>query len=693
MPKLTIDGKEVEVPPGTTVLQAAELAGAEIPRFCYHERLSIAGNCRMCLVEMEKSPKPIASCAMPAGDGMVIKTDTPSVRKARRGVMEFLLINHPLDCPICDQGGECDLQDQSMSYGFDRGRYAENKRAVRDKNLGPLVKTFMNRCIHCTRCIRFATEIAGVEELGATGRGEHMEVGTYIEQALTSELSGNIVDLCPVGALTSKPYAFVARPWELVKTESVDVLDAVGCNIRVDARGPEALRVLPRLNEDINEEWLSDKSRYAVDGLRKRRLDRPYVRRDGKLVEASWAEALEAVASRLKSTKPERIAALTGDLVDCESVLALKDLMTGLGVANLDCRQDGAAIAEGAPRGSYLFNTTIAGIEQADACLIIGANPRWEAALVNARLRKRYLMGGFKVGVIGPQRDLTYKYQHLGESASLVGEIAAGTHAFAQVLKSAKNPMLILGMGALARADGGAILAAARKIADSCAMVREDWNGFNLLHTAAGRVGALDLGFLPGAGGQGLAGILAGAASGAIDTVYLLGADEIDTGRLGKTFVIYQGHHGDRGAARADVILPGAAYTEKNATYVNMEGRAQLARMAVFPPGDAREDWKILRALSAALGKPLPYDSLAQLRHRLQQSKRCFDVTDRVERAEWGLFGKEGAIDQAPMVSPIANFYMTDPISRASETMAKCTDLYLHGKAPEDNQELTGTYG
>jgi NADH-quinone oxidoreductase subunit G len=693
MPKLTIDGVEVEVPPGTTVLQAAEIAGSEIPRFCYHERLSIAGNCRMCLVEMEKSPKPIASCAMPAGDGMVIKTDTPSVRKARRGVMEFLLINHPLDCPICDQGGECDLQDQAMAYGFDRGRYAENKRAVRDKNLGPLVKTFMNRCIHCTRCIRFATEIAGVEELGATGRGEHMEVGTYIEKALSSELSGNIVDLCPVGALTSKPYAFMARPWELEKSESVDVLDAVGSNIRVDARGPEVLRVLPRLNEEINEEWLSDKSRYAVDGLRKRRLDRPYVRRDGKLVEASWAEALEAVATRLKSSKPERIAALAGDLVDCESALALKDLMTGLGVANLDCRQDGAAIAAGAPRASYLFNTTIAGIEQADACLIIGSNPRWEAALVNARLRKRYLMGGFKVGVIGPKRDLTYKYQHLGESASLVSEIAAGSHAFAEILKSAKHPMLILGMGALSRPDGAAILAAARKIAESCTMVREDWNGFNVLHNAAGRVGALDVGFLPGPGGQGIAGILAGAASGSIDTLYLLGADEIDASQFGKAFVIYQGHHGDRGAARADVVLPGAAYTEKNATYVNMEGRAQLGRMAAFPPGEAREDWKILRALSASLGKPLPYDSLAQLRHRLQQSKPCFDYIDRVQRAEWGAFGAEGAIDPAPFRLPIDNFYMTDPISRASETMAKCTDLYLHGKEPADNQELTGTYG
>jgi NADH-quinone oxidoreductase subunit G len=693
MPKLTIDGIEVEVPPGTTVLQAAELAGAEIPRFCYHERLSIAGNCRMCLVEMEKSPKPIASCAMPAGEGMVIKTNTPSVRKARRGVMEFLLINHPLDCPICDQGGECDLQDQAMAYGFDRGRYAENKRAVRDKNLGPLVKTFMNRCIHCTRCIRFATEVAGVEELGATGRGEHMEVGTYVEKALSSELSGNIVDLCPVGALTSKPYAFVARPWELVKTESIDVLDAVGSNIRVDARGPEVLRALPRLNEDINEEWLSDKGRYAVDGLRKRRLDRPYVRHNGTLVEASWNEALSAVAERLKASGPERVAAIVGDLVDAESVLALKDLMAGLGVANLDCRQDGAAIPDAGPRGAYLFNTTIAGIEQADACLIIGADPRWEAPLVNARLRKRYLTGGFKVGVIGPKRDLTYRHENFGDSAAVLGDIVAGKHPFAEVLKAAQKPMLILGMGALARPDGAAILAAARKLADSTNMVRDDWNGFNVLHNAAARVGALDLGFLPQQGGQGLAGILAGASSGAIDTVFLLGADEIDMSRLCKAFVVYQGHHGDKGAARADVVLPGAAYTEKNATYVNLEGRAQHATMAVFPPGLAREDWKILRALSAVLGKPLPYDSLNQLRHRLAQAAPCFAAIDRVERAAWGAFGAEGAIAATPFVSPIANFYMTDPISRASETMAKCTDLYILGKQPVDNQELTGTYG
>ena len=692
MPKLTVDGTEVEVPPGSTVMHACEQAGAEIPRFCYHERLSIAGNCRMCLVEMEKSPKPIASCAMPAADGMVIKTDTAMVRKARRGVMEFLLINHPLDCPICDQGGECDLQDQAMAYGFDRGRYAENKRAVPDKNFGPLIKTFMNRCIHCTRCIRFITEVAGVPELGATGRGEHMEVGTYVEKALSSELSGNIVDLCPVGALTSKPYAFAARSWELTKTDSIDVLDAVGSNIRVDARGPEVLRVLPRLHEDVNEEWISDKTRHACDGLRRQRLDRPYVRRDGKLQPASWREAFDAIAARLSGVAPARVAAIVGDLVEAESVLALKDLMGALGVTSLECRQDGAKL-EGGVRAGYLFNTTIAGIEQADACLIIGANPRREATLIEARLRKRYLAGSLKVGVVGPKAALTYPYEHLGTGPETLNQIAGGQHAFLATLRDAKHPMLIVGMGALARPDGAAVLAAARQIAEAANLVRDGWNGFNVLHTAAGRVGALELGFLPGPGGRDVGGILAGADRGEVEIVYLLGADELDTTRLGKAFVIYQGHHGDRGAHRADVILPGAAYTEKHGTYVNTEGRVQRGLPATFPPGEAREDWKILRALAEHLKLGLPYDSLAQLRARLPLASPVFGVLDRAQPGTWGGFGKSGPMDPAPFVSPIADFYMTDPVSRASETMAKCSELYVHGRQPEDDQELTGTYG
>jgi NADH-quinone oxidoreductase subunit G len=514
MVKVTIDGVATEVEPGTTVLQACEQVGIEIPRFCYHDRLSIAGNCRMCLVEVAPGPpKPAASCAMPVGEGMEIKTDSEMVRKARRGVMEMLLINHPLDCPICDQGGECDLQDQALFYGFDRSRFEENKRAVPDKDFGPLIKTQMTRCIHCTRCVRFATEVAGVEELGATGRGETMEIGTYVGEALTSEISGNMIDLCPVGALTSKPFAFNARSWELLKTESIDVLDAVGSNIRIDTRGSEVMRILPRLNEDVNEEWISDKTRFAYDGLKRQRLDRPYVRRDGKLTEASWDEAFAAIAERLNGMDGSAIGAIAGDLVDCESMAALKDLMTALGSTNIDCRQDGAKIDSKA-RSAYLFNTSIAGIDQADACLIIGANPRMEAAIINTRLRERWLKGGFTIGVIGEDVDLTYKTQHLGAGPEALSALADGSHDFCQILDGAESPMVILGSGAIARPDGAAILAAAHAVAEKFDCVGNDWNGFNLLQRAASRVGGLDLGLVPGEGGRDVAGIVSGAANG-----------------------------------------------------------------------------------------------------------------------------------------------------------------------------------
>ncbi|WP_343713563.1 NADH-quinone oxidoreductase subunit NuoG [Inquilinus sp.] len=676
MPKLTIDGIEIEVEPGTSVLQACERLGIEVPRFCFHDKLSVPANCRMCLVEMEKAPKPIASCAMPAGDGMVIKTNTDVVRDARRGIMEFLLINHPLDCPICDQGGECDLQDQAVAYGFDRGRYTEGKRAVTDKYLGPLIETFMTRCIQCTRCIRFIDEIAGVPVLGGVNRGEHMEITTYVEQAIASELSGNLVDVCPVGALTSKPYAFSARPWELRKTESIDVLDAVGSNIRIDARGGEVMRVLPRLNEDVNEEWISDKTRYAIDGLKRRRIDRPYVRRDGKLQPASWAEAFQAIAAKTQRLDGKRMAAIAGDTVDAEAMVALKDLMTAFGSPNLDCRQDGAKLPAG-PRGAYLFNSGLAGIEQADVILLVGTNPRSEAAIVNARIRKRWLRNGLTVGVVGPDVDLTYRTRHLGAGPETLAAIADGTDGFAEVLRNAKAPLLIVGQGALTREDGAQVLAACRRIAESYGLVRDGWNGFNVLHTAAARVGGLDLGFLPGPGGRDVLGILDGAQKGEIDFVWLLAADEIDTGRLGKAFVVYQGHHGDRGAHRADVILPGAAYTEKNATYVNTEGRVQQARMAVFPPGEAREDWKILRAASEALGRKLPYDSLREVRQRLVAVNPVFGAPDVQAPGEWGAFGAEGTMGTAPFVSAVENFYMTDPISRASETMALCIDEIL----------------
>ena len=675
MPKVTIDGITVEAAAGSTILQAAEQAGVEIPRFCYHERLSIAGNCRMCLVEVEKAPpKPIASCGYPVAEGMVVHTDTKMVRNARRGVMEFLLINHPLDCPICDQGGECDLQDQAMGYGMDHSRYAENKRAIPDKNLGPLVKTVMNRCIHCTRCIRFITEVAGVPDLGATNRGEHMEVTTYVEKALTSELSGNIIDLCPVGALTSKPYAFIARPWELAKVDSIDVLDAIGTNIRVDARGPEVLRILPRVNEDVNEEWIGDKSRFCIDGLKRRRLDRPWIRENGKLRAATWNEAFDAIAARLKPLPGDRVGAIAGDLCDAESIIALKDLLASLGSANLDCRQDGARL-DASRRDFYCFNTSIAGIEEADAILIVGSNPRKEAPVLNARIRKAWLANGMPVGVIGTATDLTYAVTALGSSPSVLTDLHAGSHDFAKVLANAKKPMIIIGQGALARQDGTAILAAAWRLAAQVGALSQDWHGFNVLHTAASRVGALDLGFVPGPNGKAVDAMLGGG----VDLLWLLGADGFDPSRIAaNTFVVYQGHHGDAGAQRADVILPGAAYTEKSGTYVNTEGRVQRAFRAVYPPGEAREDWTILRAFSAIIGKTLPYDTIDAVRLRLQQVNPVFGRVGFLPRFgcsdHTGPMGDPAVLSDAPLESAVANYYVTDPISRSSPTMAACVE-------------------
>jgi NADH-quinone oxidoreductase subunit G len=683
MVKVTVDEIDVDIAPGSNVLQACELAGKEIPRFCYHERLSVAGNCRMCLVEIEKAPpKPFASCAYPVAEGMVVHTDSPMVRKARRSVMEFLLINHPLDCPICDQGGECDLQDQSMGYGADHSRYAENKRAVKDKNLGPLVKTVMTRCIHCTRCIRFSTEVAGVSEMGATARGESMEVGTYVEKALTSELSGNLIDICPVGALTSKPYAFVARSWELRKTDSVDVLDAVGAAIRVDTRGPEVLRILPRINDDVNEEWLGDKSRFALDGLKRRRLDSCWVRRDGRLAEASWEEAFAAIAGKLSDIAGDRIGAIAGNLCDAESMIALKDLMGSLGSANLDCRQDQAAL-DPSRRDFYLFNTSIAGIDEIDALLLVGSNPRHEAPLINARLRKRWLAAEFPAAGVGVAADLTYPVRWLDDDPAALAD--AG---IVEMLKAAKRPMIIVGQGALARPDGAAILAACWKLAGEVGALTADWHGFNVLHTAAARVGGLDLGFVPGAGGKSFAGMMGGG----VDVLWLLGADEFDTDAIGAgTFVVYQGHHGDRGAARADVILPGAAYTEKHGTYVNTEGRAQRGQFALFPPGDAREDWKILRAFSGYIDKPLPYDDLTAVRDRLAAVNPVFARIGALPRfgcTDLAGPAANGAPGDAPFVPYWGNYYQTDPISRASPTMEACVTTILgHGVTPPGVQQ------
>ena len=681
MPKLTIDGIEVEVEDGATVLQACEEAGAEIPRFCYHERLSIAGNCRMCLVDMERAPKPIASCAMPAGDGMVIDTQSERVKKAREGVMEFLLVNHPLDCPICDQGGECDLQDQAMGYGHDASRYSENKRAVSEKHMGPLIKTVMTRCIHCTRCVRFSTEVAGVPDLGAIGRGENVEITTYLEQTLASELSANVIDLCPVGALTSRPYAFVARPWELNKVESVDVMDAMGSNIRIDARGSQVMRVLPRLNEDINEEWISDKTRYAIDGLRRQRLDQPYLRgEDGRLHTASWDQAFGAIVAKMKKVKPAEMAAIAGDQVDAEAMFALKSLFDKLGSPNIDCRQDGAKLAA-KPRASYLFNTTIAGIDDADAILIVGSNPRLEAAVMNARIRRNYLYNRTPIALIGPEADLTYPVDHLGTDISVLEQLATGKHKFAKTLKKAKRPMLILGMGALSRADGQAVMALARQIAEDTGMVTDGWNGFNVLHTAASRVAGLDIGFVPGKGGKDVAAMLKAAAKGEMELVWLLGADELDMSALSDSFVIYQGHHGDAGATAADVILPGAAYTEKDGLYVNFEGRVQMARRATFPPGEAKEDWAIIRALSERLNKTLPFDNVGAVREGLMAAAPSFQTLDEIVPAKWAKFGRAGKLSKEKVSAGLSQFHMTCAVSRSSETMAACHQAVQAGNA------------
>ena len=676
MSKIIIDGKEIDVPAEYTLLQACEAAGAEVPRFCFHERLSIAGNCRMCLVEVKGGlPKPTASCAMavkdlrpgPNGEPPVVETNSPMVRKARQGVMEFLLINHPLDCPICDQGGECDLQDQAMAYGADSSRFSENKRAVEDKYIGALVKTSMNRCIQCTRCVRFVTEVAGVPELGAIGRGEDMEITSYLESAMTSELQANIIDLCPVGALTSKPIAFHARPWEFVKTESVDVMDALGSAIRVDSRGREVVRILPRINEAINEEWISDKTRYVADGLKTQRLDRGYVRIDGRLMPASWSQAFAAITSRVKAASPSRIGAIVGDLAAVEEMFALKDLMGKLGSPNIDCRQDGSKLHPKFGRASYIFNSTIAGVEQADAIFIISSNPRREAPVLNARIRKRWLKGGVTVSVIGEPADLTYHYVHLGaglETLALLAEKPpAGT-----------KPVFIIGAGAFARPDGTAVLASLARAALAAGVVKDDWNGFNVLHSAASRVGGLDLGLAPGEGGLDAAAM---AKAGALDVLFNLGADEI--GVQPGAFVVYIGTHGDRGAHRADVILPGAAYTEKTGIYVNTEGRPQFAERAVFPPGDAREDWSILRALSEPLGVRLPYDSLTQLRATLAAAfpelVRFDAVVPADPAAVAGLSAVVGTVDKAPFGSSIHDFYLTNPIARASRVMAECSAL------------------
>ncbi len=665
MVKLKVDGVEIEVPQGATVLQACELAGKEIPRFCYHERLAIAGNCRMCLVEVKPGPpKPQASCALPATENQEIFTNTPGVKKAREGVMEFLLINHPLDCPICDQGGECDLQDQAMAYGRGHKRYEENKRAVTEKYMGPVVKTVMTRCIHCTRCVRFMEQVAGVEDIGTVGRGENMEITSYLEEALKSELSGNVVDLCPVGALTAKPYTFEARPWELRKVPAIDVMDAVGTNIRLDARGREVMRALPRLNEDVNEEWAHDKTRHAVDGLTRNRLDRPWLRENGKLRPASWDEAFAAIAAVAKGAKGGA-AAVAGDLVDVETMYAAKQLLVSLGSDLLEGRQTGLAY-DATNLASVNFNTTIAGIEKADVILLIGTNPRWEAALVNTRIRKA-VRAGARVFAIGPERDLTYDVTWLGDDLSLVADLPkAALDAFA----GAERPAVIVGGAALKPAGGQAATLALVK---SLNLIRDGWNGYNVLHTAAARTGGLMLGYAQSGG-------MASLAEAAPKLLLLLGADEADLAPFDRSFKVYLGHHGDRGAHAADVILPGAAYTEKHGIHVNLEGRVQYSEKAVDPPGDARADWSILRALSDLLGKPLPFDSFGQLRAQLFSDYPAFAQPGLVS-FDWAppkLKAEKLAAGSA-ITYPIRDFYLTNPIARSSPTLQRCSAELLHG--------------
>ncbi len=687
MVKLNIDGKEIEVPDHYTILQACEEAGAEIPRFCFHERLSIAGNCRMCLVEVKGGPpKPQASCALgvrdcrpgPNGEPPEILTKSPMVKKAREGVMEFLLINHPLDCPICDQGGECDLQDQAMAYGVDKNRFAENKRAVEDKYIGPLVRTKMTRCIHCTRCVRFTTEVAGISELGLLGRGEDAEITTYLETAMTSEMQGNVIDLCPVGALTSKPYQDTARPWELRKTESIDVMDAVGSNIRVDARGREVMRIMPRLHEDVNEEWISDKSRFIWDGLRTQRLDCPYVRKSGKLQPASWDEAFTAIARKVKSAKPEKIGAVAGPMTGVEEMYAMKYLLAALGSANMDCRAPGSALDPSKGRESYLFNATIAGIEESDALLIVGSNPRFEAAVVNSRILKRAKMGNYPIGVIGDVGDLRYEYEHLGNKATALKDLVTGKNRFVTTLKKASKPLIIIGEGVLNRPDGSAMLGLVAQLAKDTGTIAQDWNGLSFLHTGAATVGGLDVGFVPEAGGSDTAEMMR-----SMEVLFLMGADEIDMQAV-KGFTVYLGTHGDTGAHRADVILPASTYTEKSATFVNTEGRVQMTSRAAFAPGEAKEDWAILRALSAVLGATLPYDSLVELRTELYNEYPHFGRLDEISQDLFKDIGalasalgasKTGKTLSSRIVSPVGDYFLTNPIARASKVMAECSAL------------------
>ena len=670
MIKLVVDNLNVEVPEGSTVLQACEEAGIEIPRFCYHEKLSVAGNCRMCLVELENSPKPIASCAMPASSGMVIKTNSSMVKDARKGVMEFLLINHPLDCPICDQGGECDLQDQAMFFGKGSSRFNDAKRAVSDKNMGPLIKTTMTRCIHCTRCVRFANEVAGVENFGAIGRGENVEITTYLEKAVVSELSGNLVDLCPVGALTSKPYSFLARPWELTKTETIDVMDAVGCNIRVDSRDGKVLRVLPRINEDINEEWISDKSRYAIDGLSKQRLDIPYVKVKNKLLPSSWNDAFKNIKAKLSSISSNQVAAIIGDQTDTESIFALKKLFEKIDSKKIAINQHNYDFLKG-NRSNYIFNSHINGIEKCDSILFVGINPRLTAPIINARIRKNYLNRDIQIASISSEKfDLTYDYNFLGNNIDVLNDIHDQKNEFGKSFNKSNFPMIIIGDEALKDSQSRNIQSICIEILTKANAFRKDWNGFNIMHNSSSIVGSYDL--LNNYSSISHFEINNQCKTGEIKFLFLLGVDENLYQDYKDTFIVYQGHHGDAGAQRANVILPGSAYTEKSASFINLEGRLQTTERAVFPPGDAKEDWAIIRAMSEFLGKKIKYDSLNELRD--QMTKEVFEKIIFREGSfnKKPLKGKFEKLNSSHLIGSGRNQYMTCPISRSSNTMAEC---------------------
>ena len=677
MPKITINNKVIDFQDGMTVMQACELADVEIPRFCYHDKLSIAGNCRMCLVEMEKSPKPIASCAMPAAEGMNIKTNTELVKKARQGVMEFLLINHPLDCPICDQGGECDLQDQALHYGFDKSRYEENKRAVKNKYMGPLVSTIMTRCIHCTRCVRFSTEIAGVDDIGLLGRGENAEITTYLEKTIESELSGNVIDLCPVGALTNKPYAFQSRPWELKKTESVDVFDGMGASIRIDSKGKNVLRVLPRLNEEINEEWINDKTRFAIDGLSRQRLDKPYIKIDNKLEATSWDTALKLVASEIKKRGAENTSAFSGKFSDIESLYSTKNFLNLLNSEFYDCRFDNTQFVPG-HRSSYLFNSSIQKIDEADAILIIGSNPKWEAAVLNSRIRKAYLNNNCQIALIGPKINLTYKYTHLSNDISYLNNILNEKSDFLEHLKNAKNPLMLIGSSAINYNDGIEILKICAEICNKFNIVNESENGFNILNQNISRVGALDIGFYSKNFDRDFKVSLTKHIRDTNPVVFLLGLDEINFSSLKDSFVIYIGHHGDEGANNADIILPSPAFPEKTSTFVNIEGRVLQTTKCFNPIGEAKEEWKIFRALSQEFKEQLKFNNLQELRQEIIKNFPHLNQLNTLPNKSEVNFGKSHIIDNKEIEYNIKNFYMTDSISRASVNMANCTKEILN---------------